>query len=721
SFDLENPKTAQAHEIDSLKRRVKKLERRQKSKTHGLKRLYKVGLSARVESSDEESLGEEDASKPGRNIVDIDADREITLVGAVEKVNAASIATSVTATTAATTSTVSMDEIKLAKALIEIKTSRPKAKGIVMQEASETPTLTLIVSCQQPSKVQDKGKVIMVEPKIPLKKNAQISLDEELSFKLQAEEKEQERIVREKAQLQAEEQEQLTDAENARLFKEFLEKRKKFFAKLFDKAMETINHFVDFTELVKESTKKDNAEIVQESSSNRVGDEIEQEKCKKQKVEDDKEQEELKKCLEIIPDDGDDVNIDATPLSSKPLTIVDYKIYKKGRKSYFQIFKADGNSQIMRMEQYLTHTDYALWEVIVNGDSPASIASVSGGAEATLPPKTTEQKIARRNELKAKTIKTRFGGNKESKKMQKTILKQQYENFAASRSEGLDKTYERFQKLINQLEFHGEVISQEDTNLKLLRSLPPAWNTHTLIMRNKLDLDTLSMNDLYNNLKVYEDEINGQSNSSLNSQNVAFVSSDNTSRTNEAVNTAHDVSAASSQRHAFASTYADDVMFSFFANQYNSLQLDNIDLEQIDTDDLEDMDLKWQVYPAQILRDLNNESDVFESASDSSINESEEDNNQATDRYKEGEGYHAVPPPYTRNFMPQRPGLSFTGLDDSVFKSESDSDDDCEIRPSIEQNKPNHPKINFVKSDENTRKSVIEQQTYKQAENLRKS
>nr|GEZ53437.1 hypothetical protein [Tanacetum cinerariifolium] len=192
--------TAQAHEIDSLKRRVKKLERRQKSKTHGLKRLYKVGLSARVESSDEESLGEEDASKPGRNIVDIDADREITLVGAVEKVNAAIIATSVTATTAATTSTVSMDEITLAKALIEIKTSRPKAKGIVMQEASETPTLTLIVSCQQPSKVQDKGKVIMVEPKIPLKKNAQISLDEELSFKLQAEEKEQERIVREKAQ-----------------------------------------------------------------------------------------------------------------------------------------------------------------------------------------------------------------------------------------------------------------------------------------------------------------------------------------------------------------------------------------------------------------------------------------------------------------------------------------------------------------------------------------
>nr|GEX76945.1 hypothetical protein [Tanacetum cinerariifolium] len=133
-------------------------------------------------------------------------------------------------------------------------------------------------------------------------------------------------------------------------------------------------------------------------------------------------------------------------------------------------------------------------------------------------------------------IKTRFGGNKESKKMQKTIMKQQYENFAASRYEGLDKTYDRFQKLVRQLEIHCEVISQEYVNLKLLRSLPPAWNTHTLIIRNKTDLDTLSMDDLYNNLNVYEAETKGQSSSSSNTQNVAFVSSDNTSSTNATVN-----------------------------------------------------------------------------------------------------------------------------------------------------------------------------------------
>ncbi|GKF28871.1 hypothetical protein Tco_0095213 [Tanacetum coccineum] len=95
-----------------------------------------------------------------------------------------------------------------------------------------------------------------------------------------------------------------------------------------------------------------------------------------------------------------------------------------------------------------------------------------------------------------------------------------------------------------------------------------AWNNIALIMRNKSYLDTMSMDDLYNNLKVYEAEIKGQSSS--NSQNVAFVSSENISSTNEAINTAHEVSTASLQGQASSSTYADDVMFSFFANQSNS-------------------------------------------------------------------------------------------------------------------------------------------------------
>nr|GFA20570.1 hypothetical protein [Tanacetum cinerariifolium] len=92
-------------------------------------------------------------------------------------------------------------------------------------------------------------------------------------------------------------------------------------------------------------------------------------------------------------------------------------------------------------------------------------------------------------------MKIRFGGNKESKKMHKTILKQQYENFVVSRFVGLDKTYDRFQKLISQLELNGEVISQEDANMKLQWSLPPAWNNIALIMRNKPDIETLSKDE----------------------------------------------------------------------------------------------------------------------------------------------------------------------------------------------------------------------------------
>nr|GEU40720.1 ribonuclease H-like domain-containing protein [Tanacetum cinerariifolium] len=239
----------------------------------------------------------------------------------------------------------------------------------------------------------------------------------------------------------------------------------------------------------------------------------------------------------------------------------------------------------MRMEQYLTFTVHALWEVIVNGDLVSPVASASAGAEGPIPPKTVEQKLARKNELKAKSTLMlaipnehllKFHAYKDVKSLWEIIKN-------------------RCQKLISQPEIHGEFISQEDANLKLLRSLPSTWNNIALIMRNKSDLDTLSMNDLYNYLKVYESKIKSQSSSSSSSQNVAFVTLDNSSSTDETVNNAHSGSAASSKDQASTRSYANDVMCFFFSNQSNAPQLDNEDLEQIDTDDLEEMDLKWQV------------------------------------------------------------------------------------------------------------------------------
>nr|GFD02169.1 ribonuclease H-like domain-containing protein [Tanacetum cinerariifolium] len=90
----------------------------------------------------------------------------------------------------------------------------------------------------------------------------------------------------------------------------------------------------------------------------------------------------------------------------------------------------------------------------------------------------------------------RFGGNKETKKVQKTLLKQQYEQFSGQSTKNVDQIHDRLQKLISQLEILGESISQEDINLKFLRSLPSEWKTHTLIWRNKDDLEEESLEDL---------------------------------------------------------------------------------------------------------------------------------------------------------------------------------------------------------------------------------
>ncbi|GJR80825.1 putative ribonuclease H-like domain-containing protein, partial [Tanacetum coccineum] len=163
-------------------------------------------------------------------------------------------------------------------------------------------------------------------------------------------------------------------------------------------------------------------------------------------------------------------------------------------------------------------------------------------------------------------VEKRFGRNEATKKTQRNLLKQQYENFTAPSSEMLDQTFDRLQKL-----------------------------------RNKADLDTMSMDDLYNNLKVYEPEVKGMSSSSSSTQNMAFVSSsnNNTSSTNEAVNTAHGVSTASTQVNAANSTNIDNlsdvVICAFFASQPNSPQLVHEDLQQIHPDDMEEMDLRWQM------------------------------------------------------------------------------------------------------------------------------
>ncbi|GJW04970.1 putative ribonuclease H-like domain-containing protein [Tanacetum coccineum] len=365
----------------------------------------------------------------------------------------------------------------------------------------------------------------------------------------------------------------------------------------------------------------------------------------------------------------------------------------------------------MRMEQYLTNTDYGLWQVIMNGDEPVQTIKDDNGVETEVPPKTAQAILARQKERKAKSIlllaipdeyqlrfhtikdaksllaaiKSRFGGNVESKKMQKNVLKQQFENFSVSDTEGLDKAYDRFQKLISQLEVHGAAVSNEDANQKFLRALPSSWNNIALIMRNKEGIDELDIDDLYNNLKVFDADIK----------------------------VGH-----SSQGQAYSSSYTDDLMFSFFAYQSNSfdktkdnalimqdglgydwsyiaqdeptefalmaytsgsdskLGLESVEAQLIIHQKNEavyeekiavlEFEVKDKGYGDQLNENDSSGSELFNSVFDS--RSSNGDDNQTNDMFKKDNGYHVVPPPLTGNYMPPLADVSFVGLDDSIYR-----------------------------------------------------
>ncbi|GKB32694.1 hypothetical protein Tco_0872095 [Tanacetum coccineum] len=255
-LDLENTKTSQAVEIAKLKESVKKLERRNKSRSPGLKRLRKVGRNARIESSKDEGLGDqEDASKQGRKIVDLDAD--------AEEVEVEKVVSTTEVTTASATTTI-VDELTLAQTLIEIKAAKPKA---VTTAATTTTTAV--------TRPKARGVVVQEpKPEKPLKKKDQILIDEEIAQKLQA-------------QLNAELEEE-----------EKLAKQREEDANIAE--WDNIDLFVSIdSEVVKGDKEKDEGSVtrVEEISSKRASTELEQERIKKKKIDDDQEEAEMKKHI----------------------------------------------------------------------------------------------------------------------------------------------------------------------------------------------------------------------------------------------------------------------------------------------------------------------------------------------------------------------------------------------------------------------------------------
>ncbi|GJT68970.1 hypothetical protein Tco_1028256, partial [Tanacetum coccineum] len=203
---------------------------------------------------------------------------------------------------------------------------------------------------------KDKGKAKMIEPEKPLKKKDQIKFDEEEALRLQVKFDEEDMLEREKAQ------QELTIEEKSTLFVQLLEKRKKHFAAKREEekrnrpptraqqrsimSMKRVNTFVDMdTDLVEGSkVRAEGSETREESSSKRAGDELDQENAKKQKMDDDQEAAKMKELIKIIPDE-EEVAVDAIPLATKPPSIVDWKIVKEGKISYYQIIRADGSSK----------------------------------------------------------------------------------------------------------------------------------------------------------------------------------------------------------------------------------------------------------------------------------------------------------------------------------------------------------------------------------------
>ncbi|GKD88689.1 ribonuclease H-like domain-containing protein, partial [Tanacetum coccineum] len=250
----------------------------------------------------------------------------------------------------------------------------------------------------------------------------------------------------------------------------------------------------------------------------------------------------------------------------------------------------------IRIKQYFQIQDYALWEVIENGNSwvPIPVTTPESGPSTALKmtvPSTTEEKICKKNDVKARSlllmalpnehqltfnqyvdaqsmfvaIKARFGGNDATKKTQKALLKQQYKNFNATSSESLDSIFNRLQKLVSRLAILGVDTPPEDLNVKFLRSLPSEWDTHVVVWMNKPDFDTM---------------VHASTNT-INTVNTG-VSTGTTK-----VNTASTETSTAS--------FSDATVYAFLSTQPQGSQLVHEDLEQLHDDDLEEMDLKWNM------------------------------------------------------------------------------------------------------------------------------
>ncbi|GJT66659.1 putative ribonuclease H-like domain-containing protein [Tanacetum coccineum] len=303
-------------------------------------------------------------------------------------------------------------------------------------------------------------------------------------------------------------------------------------------------------------------------------------------------------------------------------------------------------------------------------------------------PKTAKQLAARRNQERVKSILLLAIPDE-------YLLK--FHNVADAKSLW-EAIKSRFQKLISQLEVHGAPISKEDINQKFLRSLPSSWNQIALIMRNKPDIDEIDIDDLYNNLRVYEDELKRK----------GHFARECRSRRNQGRRSYGDNgrSNASTNESSSQELVAQDGLGGYdWSNDFEiepvKLSFDGISSSKLiivlltkvvkERDELKDKIAKWEEsfknldeilnsqmsardktglgYSTQ-LNELssNHETDSENSLSIFDIRSSDEENISENDRFSKNR-YKAVPPPITGNFLTPRADISFAGLDEYAIRN----------------------------------------------------
>nr|GEX88452.1 hypothetical protein [Tanacetum cinerariifolium] len=330
---------------------------------------------------------------------------------------------------------------------------------------------------------------------------------------------------------------------------------------------------------------------------------------------------------------------------------------------------------LMRIKQYFLMTDYSLWEVINNGNKV--LMKTVGTVEQKYKPTSVEEKLDRKNKIKArgtllmalpnkdqvkfhshqdakllmKAIKKRYGGNKESKKVQRTLLKQQYENLTASSSKTLDQTFDRLQKLISELEIQGEVIEHEVINLKLLRSLPSEWKTHALIWRNKAETEIINHKKSQFNLVSYKAGLLSVEERLVHYKKNKAVFADKLNILNLEVKLRDNAIVEYTKKLKKAEKERDELKITLEKFQNSSKYLNNLLESQVNDNVKTRLGYK-----------------AASPAEETFMKSSEMLENQENVKSKSDKGYHAVPPPYTGNYIPPIPNQMF--IDEHV-ESES--------------------------------------------------